>query len=281
MTLSDRICLVTGATSGIGAATAEGLARLGARVVVVGRNSDRCARMAWKIQHKTGGLPVGCLVADLSAQGDIRRIVQEFERSYDRLDVLVNNAGGYFHSRQLSVDGIEMTFALNHLAYFLLANLLLDQLRRGGSGRVINVASEDHRSGRIDFADPMGERNYDRHRAYAQSKLANILFTYELARRLDGSGLTANALCPGSVRTRLGANNGRLRKMVLNLLARGRISAEAGADTPVYLASSPSLEGVTGGYFVRREARPSSSASYDQQTAERLWRMSQALTGLA
>ena len=281
MTTSDRICLVTGATSGIGAATALGLARQGARVVLVGRDPGKCAREVRRIQGETGNPSIDFLVADLSAQGEIRRVAREFEQRYERLDVLVNNAGGYFHSRQESVDGIEMTFALNHLGYFLLTGLLLGRLQSSGSARVINVASQDHRSGWIDFDDLMGERGYDRRKAYAQSKLANLLFTYELARRLGNSGPWVNALCPGSVRTQLGANNGWLQKKFLNLVQRGRIPAEEGADTPVYLASSPDVQGLTGRYFIRRQETPSSDASRDAQTAERLWRLSQVLTGTA
>jgi len=279
MNPSDRICLVTGATSGIGAATALALARLGATVVLAGRDPEKCARQAWRIRRKTGR-EAAFLVADLSVQGDVRRMAKAFEDRFPRLDVLVNNAGGYFHTREVSADGIEMTFALNHLGCFLLTGLLLDRLRGSGSGRVVNVASEDHRSGRIDFDDLMGERLYDRRKAYAQSKLANLLFTYELARRLGDSGPRVNALCPGSVRTNLGANNGWLRKKIVNLMARSRIPAEAGADTPVYLATSPEVEDTTGRYFIRRKETPSSGASRDGRTAERLWRISQTLTGL-
>jgi len=280
MMMSDRICLVTGATSGIGAATALGLARLGARVVLAGRDRGRCARMAARLQRETGNRSIDCLVADLSVQGDIRRLVETFESRYERLDVLVNNAGGYFHRREVSADGIEMTFALNHLGYFLLTSLLLDRLLRSAGARVINVASEDHRSGWIDFDDLMGEKRYDRRKAYAQSKLANILFTYEMARRLGGAGPSVNALGPGAVRTNLGANNGWLRKKILNLLARGRITPEAGAVTPLYLASSPAVAGSTGRYYLDREERPSSEASRDEGTAARLWQVSRTLTHL-
>ncbi len=278
--MKDKICLVTGATSGIGAATALGLATLGATVVIVGRNADKCSREARKIQRKTGNKSVAFLVADLSIQSDIRRVAHEFNQHYERLDVLVNNAGGYFHERRLSADGLEMTFALNHLAYFLLTHLLMENLQASGTARVINVASRDHRAGQIDFDDLMAEKHYDRHKAYAQSKLANILFTYELARRRGGAGATVNALSPGLVRTNLGANNGWLRKKFLNLISRGRISTDEGADTPIYLASSPDLEGITGRYFIKRKETPSSDASYDRPVAERLWTVSEALTNL-
>jgi NAD(P)-dependent dehydrogenase (short-subunit alcohol dehydrogenase family) len=276
--MRDKICMVTGATSGIGAATALGLARLGATVVIVSRNANKCSREVGKIQKKTGNQSVAFLVADLSVQGDIRRLAQEFKQRYERLDVLVNNAGGYFHARELSEDDLDMTFALNHLAYFLLTHLLMPSLLAGVSARLINVASQDHRSGRIDFDDLMAEKHYDRRKAYEQSKLANILFTYELARRRGGAGPTVNTLCPGLVRTNLGANNGWLRKKVLNLFGRGRISSAEGADTPIYLASSPEVQGITGRYFIRRKETPSSDASYDRQVAERLWSVSEALT---
>ena len=280
MTIPDSICLVTGATSGIGAATALGLARLGATVVLAGRDPDKCAGAASRLQRVTGNRSISFLVADLSSQEDIRRLARAFEDRFDRLDVLVNNAGGYFRSRQVSADGIEMTFALNHLGCFLLTHLLLDRLWKSRSARVINVASQDHRSGRIDFDDLMGEKQYDRRKAYAQSKLANLLFTYGLARRIGNPGPTVNALCPGSVRTNLGANNGWLRKQLLGLLDRRRISPEQGADTVIYLAGSPEVQGVTGRYFIRRAETVSSDASHDEQTAERLWRISQTLTGL-
>jgi len=281
MLMRDKICLVTGATSGIGAATALGLARLGATVVILGRSAGKGAREVRRMRRLTGNGSVDFLVADLSVQGDIRRVSREFEDRYDHLDVLVNNAGGYFRERQLSADGLEMTFALNHLGYFLLTNLLLKSLQASAAPRVVNVASEDHRSGRIEFDDLMAERHYDRRAAYAQSKLANLLFTYELARRMQGTGLTANALCPGSVRTNLGANNGWLRKQVARLLERGRISAEDASDTPIYLASSPELEGVSGQCFFKRKVCRTSDASINEKDAERLWRVSEALTRLS
>ncbi len=278
--MRNKICLVTGATSGIGAATALGLAQRGATVVIVGRKPDKCSRAVRNIQKKTGNSSVVFLLADLSVQRDIRRAAEEFKQRYEHLDVLVNNAGGYFQERLLSEDGFEMTFALNHLAYFLLTHLLMPSLLASVSARVINVASQDHRSGQIDFEDLMGDRHYHRRKAYEQSKLANILFTYELARRRGDAGPTVNTLCPGLVRTNLGANNGWLRKKLLNLVGRGRITAAEGADTPIYLASSPEVEGITGRYFIRRQEARSSDLSYDPQVAERLWGVSAALTGL-
>jgi NAD(P)-dependent dehydrogenase (short-subunit alcohol dehydrogenase family) len=280
MIMQNKISLVTGATSGIGAATALGLARLGSTVVIVGRNAKKCERVVQRIKQEAGNTSVAFLVADLSEQLDIRRVANEFEASYKHLDILVNNAGGYFRRRILTTDEIEMTFALNHLGYFLLTYLLLDRLQASAAARVINVASRAHLSGRIDFDDLMAERHYNRHRAYAQSKLANIMFTYELARRTQNTRLTVNALCPGLVRTNLGANNGWLRKRILNILERDRISAAEGADTPIYLASSPEVEGVTGRYFINRVETLSSEASYDRHMSEQLWARSLELTRL-
>lgn len=278
--MRDKICLVTGATSGIGAATALGLAKLGATVVIVGRNANKCFREVRSIQQKTNNQSVAFLVADLSVQRDICRLAEDFKQRYERLDVLVNNAGGYFSERLLSKDGLEMTFALNHLAYFSVTHLLMPSLRASVSARVINVASQDHRSGQMDFDDLMAEKHYDKCKAYEQSKLANILFTYELARRTGGAVPTVNALCPGLVRTNLGANNGWLRKKVSNLIGCRRISAAEGADTPIYLASSREVEGINGRYFVKRKETPSSEASYGRAVAERLWQVSEALTNL-
>jgi NAD(P)-dependent dehydrogenase (short-subunit alcohol dehydrogenase family) len=278
MDMQGVVCLVTGATSGIGEATAIRLAELGATVVVAGRDPRRCARVLRRMEVRTGRTPVPPLVADLSSQAGVRHAAAEFRARHEVLHVLVNNAGGYFRERLTTVDDLEMTFALNHLASFLLTNLLLEPLRAGRGGRVVTVASEDHRTAGIDFEDLQGERAYDRRKAYAQSKLANLLFTFELGRRHPE--LAVNALCPGSVRTNLGANNGWLRKRLLNLLDRHRVSPEVGAELPVRLASDPALAGVSGRYFVRGEACLPSEAAQDPETARRLWDLSLALTGL-
>jgi NAD(P)-dependent dehydrogenase (short-subunit alcohol dehydrogenase family) len=220
---------------------------------------------------------VDYLLADLSSLNDIRRLAKEFKNRYPRLDVLVNNAGGLFLKREVSVDGIELTFALNHLAYFLLTNLLLDVLKANAPSRVVSVSSAAHIGARLDFAD-LQVSGWD---GYKRSKLANLLFTYELARRLEGTRVTANALHPGLVASDFGANNRglfRLMKPVINLFA---ISNERGAQTSVYLASSPEVEGVTGQYCVRRKPVRSSETSYDRVAAARLWEVSAAMTGLA
>jgi NAD(P)-dependent dehydrogenase (short-subunit alcohol dehydrogenase family) len=275
--------MVSGATSGFGAVTARALARLGATVIVLGRDRKKCARQVESIRRETGSR-VEAMVADLSSQREIRRLAEEFRRKFPRLDVLVNNAASYFMRRELTEDGLERTFALNHLAPFLLTSLLLDRLEASPSARVVNLSSNAHTVGKIDFEDLQCERRYDRLSAYSRSKLASLLFTYELARRLKGSRVTVNAVNPGSAATNLGSDNGwlrgRLRVKLRNLFKGYLISAEKGAKSSIYLATSPELEGVTGRYFLHCKEVPSSIASYDRATADRLWRVSGELTGL-
>jgi NAD(P)-dependent dehydrogenase (short-subunit alcohol dehydrogenase family) len=276
---TGRICLVTGATSGIGAVTALELARRGDTVLVVGRNPARCAATVAHLRRQTGNPAVEALVADLSSRQDVRRLAREVQDRFPRLDVLLNNAGALFLKRRLSVDGIEMTFALNHLGYFLLTGLLLDRLKASAPARVINVASAAHRRTTMNFDDLQGVRSYRGFRAYCQSKLANLLFTYELARRLEGTGVTVNALHPGVVATRFGTNNWlwRLWRPIFRLFS---ISPARGARTMTYLATSPEVERVTGKYFVKEQVVASSPDSYDRAAALRLWRVSEELTGL-
>lgn len=279
--MNGKVCMVTGATSGIGQVTALALAQRGATVIAVGRSQEKSAALVEQIERQTGSTTVEYMLADLSSQQEIRRLAQQFQGRYQRLDVLVNNAGGLFISRQQSVDGIEMTFALNHLSYFLLTNLLLDTLKASAPSRIVNVASDAHESARLDFDDLQGQRRYSGIQAYGRSKLANILFTYELARRLAGTGVTVNTLHPGVVATNFGANNGRLARVLRRVANLVSISPDQGAQTSIYLATSPDVEGVTGQYFVKQKAVPSSKASYDKAAAERLWRVSEELTGLA
>lgn len=278
--MQGKTCLITGATSGIGAVAARRLAELGARVVLVGRSEARCAATVADIQARTGNRAVSCLLADLSVQADIRALARRFRERHDRLDVLVNNAGAMWLRRELTADGLEMTFAVNHLAYFLLTHLLLEPLLASPAGRVVNVASGAHRKATLDFNDLMGERRYNGWRAYCRSKLANVLFTYELARRLAGTRVTANALQPGWASTGFAGNNGwrgRVWQAVATVFA---LSAEKGARTVVYLAASPEVAGVTGRYFSRERAVPSSATAYDEDAARRLWEVSAALTGI-
>src|SRR5512141_2808785 len=245
--MNGKICLVTGATNGIGKAAAQALAQMGATVVVVGRNAPKTAQLVEEIRAASGNQNVNSLLADLSSQHNIRRLAYEFKSSYPHLHVLLNNAGGTFTTRQLSADGIEMTFALNHLAYFLLTNLLLDTLKASAPARIINVSSNAHSGGKIDFDNLQGERSYSSFGPYGNSKLANILFTTELARRLEGTGVTVNALHPGLTSTGFGQNNpGFLMKImgaVIPLIAR---SPEKGAETSIYLAPSPEVQSITG-----------------------------------
>jgi NAD(P)-dependent dehydrogenase (short-subunit alcohol dehydrogenase family) len=278
--MEGKVCVVTGATSGIGAVTAQALARQGATVVVVGRHAERSAATVRQITQATGNTNVTFLLADLSAQAQVRQLAAEFQRRFTRLDVLVNNAGALFTKRLLSADGLEMTLALNHLGYFLLTHLLLDTLKASALARIVNVSSNAHMGGQIDFADLQGERRYGGWRAYCQSKLANLLFTAELARRLDGTGVTANAVHPGFVATGFGRNNRGLFARFIRLAQVAALSPEQGAATLIYLASSPEVAGVTGKYFVKKRQVKAAKAAYDHAAAQRLWQISEQLTGL-
>ncbi|HJZ48859.1 MAG TPA: SDR family oxidoreductase [Roseiflexaceae bacterium] len=277
--LSGKICLVTGATAGIGEVTARRLAGMGAAVTIVGRNVERAAASAARIKAATGAT-VEFLLADLSSQADIRRLANEFLARHSRLDVLVNNAGAIFKRRLESVDGIEMTWALNHMSYFLLTNLLLGALQAAAPSCIVNVASDAHNGAQINFDDPQLKRGYSAWRAYGQSKLANILFTVELARRLDGTAVSANALHPGFVASNFGKNNGGLFAILIGLAQRvAAISPESGADTSIYLASSPEVAGVSGQYFETCRAVMPSAEAQDRTAAARLWQLSEALVG--
>ncbi|MBI4495083.1 MAG: SDR family oxidoreductase [Chloroflexi bacterium] len=283
--MAGKICMVTGATSGMGQVTARALAQQGATVVVVGRSPEKGTTVVDEIKRDTGNISVEFMLADLSSQQAIRQLAQQFLGRYQRLHVLVNNAGALFLRRQESAEGIEMTFALNHLGYFLLTHVLLDTLRASAPSRIINVSSYGHKQGRMRFDDLQGKQRYRGIEAYRQSKLANVLFTYELARRLDGSGVTANAVNPGLVATSFGLNNIPFRNAwVMNALRRlyglVAISAEQGAETAIYLASSAEVEGVTGRYFQKLQSVPSSGESYDVEAAARLWQVSAEMTGL-
>jgi NAD(P)-dependent dehydrogenase (short-subunit alcohol dehydrogenase family) len=279
--MEGKVVLITGATDGLGKETALTLAGAGATVVAAGRDPRKTATTVRDLVRETGNAAVEGLVADLSSQDQVRGLAREFLDRYDHLDVLVNNAGAIFERREETEDGIERTFAVNHLAPFLLTNLLLDVILASAPARVVTVSSVGHRSGWLDFDDLQNARGYDGNRAYAESKLANVLFTYELARRLEGTGVTANAADPGMARTNIGTNNMSARAY-LQLLAHRAMagSVERGAKTSIYLASSPEVEGVSGAYFADCNQVPSSPASYNEAVARRLWRVSQELTGL-
>ena len=284
--MSNRICMVTGATSGIGFVTARALANLGATVVAVGRNPEKGAAIVHEIKRQVDNASVAFLPADLSSQQDIRQLVGAFRERYSNLHVLVNNAGAAFGKRQESIDGLEMTFALNHLGYFLLTNLLLETMKASLPARIINVASEVHAwRKQVDFADLQSIQRYSEMGAYAQSKLANVLFTYELARRLsrDSSvqGLTVNAMNPGVVKTNFQMHSGvwsKLSKLMANAFVG--VNVEKGAETVIYLATSPNVEKVTGKYFEKEKEVSSSKVSYDEAVAYQLWQVSAKLTGL-
>ena len=272
--------LVTGGTGGIGLATATGLADLGARVGIVGRSAARGNAAADAVRRRVPSAQVDVFEADLSAQGEVRRLASEVKQTYPRLDVLVNNVGGYWAHRHVTADGLEHTFALNHLAPFLLTLELQDLLVASAPARVVTVSSGAQSMGRIDLDDLQGERSYHGQRAYNQSKLANVLFTYELARRLEGTGVTATALHPGVVRTSFGhEDSGRWMRFMLPLVKPFMKSPDQGAATPIYLASSPQVAGVSGAYFANQRAKQSSSASYDADLARALWEASAALVG--
>jgi retinol dehydrogenase 12 len=284
--MNGKICLVTGATSGIGEVTALELARMGASVTLVGRSRLRCEATAARIRQDIGTATLQYLVADLSSMAQVRQLAQQFIEKNNRLDVLVNNAGGVFLTRQLSVDGFEKTFALNHLNYFLLTLLLLEPLKAsapatGLAARIVNVASDSHRGQRLDFDHLQNERYYNVMKAYGRSKLANVLFTYELARRIRSYRITANALHPGAVATRIWEKAGPFNPLISAIMRRFTIPVDQGAQTTIYLASSPEVEGVNGQYFTDCKAGRSDPASYDEPAAKRLWNTSLEMVGLS
>jgi len=279
--MAGKAVLITGGTGGIGKATAIGLARLGARVGIVGRDPERAAAAAADIRSASGNEGVDVFTADMSSQAEVRRLAAEVLDTYPRLDVLVNNVGGFWAHRHVTADGLEHTFAVNHLAPFLLTNLLLERLEASAPARVVTVSSGAQSMGRIDFDDLQGARNYSGQRAYNQSKLANVMFTYELARRLEGTGVTANVLHPGVTRTDFGAEDQAWYFSKMSWLARRFMKSPAGgAETPIHLASSPELEGVSGRYFANRTAKDSNKLSYDVEEAARLWQASADLVGI-
>jgi NAD(P)-dependent dehydrogenase (short-subunit alcohol dehydrogenase family) len=279
-TMDGKICMITGATSGIGYVTAREIARQGATLVIVGRNEQKCVETVNTIKQQTGNEAVEWMLADLSVQQDIHRLADLFTSRYSRLDVLVNNAGALFMQRQESADGIEMTFALNHLNYMLLTNLLLDTIKASAPARIVNVSSDAHRAATMNFDDPQLQQGYSGWKAYNQSKLANLLFTYELARQLEGTGVTVNALHPGFVASGFGMNNGWVAQLLRPLVKLVAKTSEQGARTSIYLATSPDVAGTSGKYFSEQQEVNSSQASYDADAQQRLWELSAEMTGL-
>ena len=278
--MKGKVVIVTGGTSGIGKVTAFGLARKGADLILVGHNDERLRTACEEIRRTTGNNAVQPMLCDLSSLEEVRRLAGEFMEKHDRLDVLVNNAGLILRNRKSTVDGYEYTFALDHLAPFLLTNLLLDELMRAAPSRVVTVSSGAHFRGRIHFDDLMLENEWTPDKAYSQAKLANVLFTYELARRLEGTGITANCLHPGTVRTNFGQDFRGAFRIGIALFRLFMISPEKGGRTSIYLASSPEVDGVSGKYFFKCRPSQSSQESYNLDEAKRLWEESERLTSL-
>lgn len=278
--MTGKTCLVTGANSGIGKEVARGLAAKGARVLMVARSAERGDPAREEVAESTGNDDIELLLCDLSSQREIRRLVAEVLESEEHLHLLINNAGLILGRHILTEDKIETTFAVNHLAPFLLTHLLVDRLSASAPARVVTVSSDAHRRSHIDFDDPSSERKFNSMGAYGQSKLANILFTAELARRLDGTGVTATCLHPGVVRTGFGRDASPLLRIFFKLARPFLLTPERGADTAIWLAGSSDVEGASGGYYEKRRLAKSSPEGRDAASAERLWALSEQMTGL-
>jgi retinol dehydrogenase 14 len=278
--MGGKTVLITGGTSGIGKATAVAMAAMGANVVITGRNAERGEAAVEEIKGQSTDAAVELILADLSLQSEVRRLAGTFLARHDRLDVLANNAGVVQSKRTETPEGIETTLAINHLAPFLLTNLLLDRLKESAPGRVITTSSEAQRWGSMDFGDLQSRRKYKAMSVYGMTKLANIMFTYELADRLQGTGITANCLHPGGVNTNFGLNNSGPTTLLFRAFKPFMRSPEQGADTLIWLASSPEVEGVSGKYFSDRKEIEAKEIAYDPDARRRLWEISEDLTGL-
>ncbi len=278
--IREKTVLITGATDGIGKSAAEQLAAAGAHLVLVGRNPLKTESVVASMKADTQHDNIDFLLADLSSMAQIREMASVFRRRFDRLDVLINNAGAIYFRREETSEGLERTFALNHLSYFLLTNLLMDKLVDSAPSRVINVSSDAHRGGRIQFEDLGMADNYSAFRAYSQSKLANLLFTFELSQRLAGTGVAVQAMHPGFVASNFARNNGLLSQIIMGLIGLGARSPEKGAETIVYLATAPEVGDLPTGYFVDLKKVRAEAQAYDQEAARRLWEMSEKITGL-
>ncbi|MDX1613418.1 MAG: SDR family oxidoreductase [Candidatus Promineifilaceae bacterium] len=276
--LSGRVMIVTGANSGVGKATAQKLAEMGAEVIMMARDRRRGAAALADVRQSSGNPNVHLMLCDLSSLDSIERFAAQFRQRFERLDILINNAGVFLARREESVDGLELSLVTNHLGHFWLTLLLLDMLKASAPARIINVSSDAHRGQSISFDNLQRKKGYGLMRVYGETKLMNILFTYELNRRLEGSGVTVNAMHPGFVRSNFGRNNfGLLGQILMPLIQLVGRSAEKGAETVVYLASDPDLTDVSGKYFVDKRAVRSSKASYDQEAQRRLWQVSETL----
>ena len=278
--MGGKVVLITGGTSGIGKAAATALAGMGATVVITGRNEERGKRALQEIREESGNNGVELILADLTVQDEVRRLAEELRERHNQLEVLVNNAGLVLSERTETPDGIETQLAINHLAPFLLTNLLLDLLKESAPSRIVTVSSDAHRWAKIDLDDLQSRKRYRGMQVYGKTKLANIMFTYELAERLEGTGVTANCMHPGGVNTNFGNNQGGPMNLLFRLFKPFMRSPEQGADTLIYLASSPEVEGMTGKYLADRKVKAASDAAYDETTRKRLWEASEELTGL-
>jgi retinol dehydrogenase-14 len=280
--MEGKHCLVTGATGGIGLVAARELARQGASVTLVGRNPKKTQETVQALRQELGSQAIQGLVGDMSCMADARRVAREYAASNSRLDVLLNNAGAYFGTKMVTKDGYEMTFALNHLGYYALTRDLLELLKRSTPSRVVNVSSGAQAMGRLNFDDLQQEQRFSGQQAYNNSKLANVMFTFELARKLQGTGVTATCLHPGVVATNFGKDNPTtFLKILIAVAGPFMLTPEQGADTAVWLASSPEADGMTGKYFVKRKERRVNKQAMDPAACARLWEISEQLVNKA
>ena len=277
--MKGKTCVVTGANSGMGFVVARELARMGAAVVLVCRSQSKGDLASSEIRRVTGNESVELMIADLASLESVRTFAQDFKQNHQKLHVLVNNAGLILGKRTLTPDGLETTFQVNYLSHFLLTHLLLDVLKASAPSRIVNISSDAHTSGHMNFDDLQFERGYGGWKSYCQSKLAQILFTYELAERLKGTGVTVNCLHPGAVRTNWGDEAGTLG-IGIRLARPFMLSPDKGAETALYVATSPDLEGVSGKYFAKKRETQSSKESYDEEERRKLWDISMKLSGL-
>jgi len=272
--MNGKVCLVTGATDGIGKVSARVLAELGAKVIIVGRNPEKSAFVLAELRSISGNKNIDLLMADLAVMQEVRDLAEQVISRYDRLDVLLNNAGGYFTKHKITSDGLEMTFALNHMSYFLLTNKLMELLKYSAPARIVNVSSDAHYGVDMEFENLNGEQEYKAWKAYQKSKLANVLFTYELLKKVPGN-ITVNCLHPGFVATNFGHNNGGFFGPVLKIAQRiSAIDPEEGAKTSIFLCSAPEVKGVSGKYFYKCQPKTSSRESRNMDTGKRLWQIS-------
>jgi retinol dehydrogenase 14 len=281
MQMTGKVCLVTGSNSGIGKETSLALAQMGATLVMVVRSKEKGQKALEEIVSKTGNSIINLMMCDMSSMESVRAFVAEFKKKYDRLDVLINNAGAEFVKRQVTAEGFEQTFAVDYLAPFLLTYELLDLLKASSPSRIINVSSGLAKNGVVDFNDLQNETDYKGMKAYSNTKLMLMMFTYELSRRLKGTGVTVNVLMPGFVATNLGRNSGSLSSAIMFTLVRPmQISAKKGAETSVYLASSDEVKNVTGKCFSKKKETETCPASYNEEAQVRLWNETIQLLGL-